>query len=113
MCRPAILAAFFVCVTCHDAFGQASTPEWRMAFTPSHRAAYEKEWTYSFPNQQSSRWVIALRYPPELAWSKEAVGKAELLTSDGWMPFKEVTEGSAEKRRMLIIDYEHNDPKLH
>jgi transglutaminase-like putative cysteine protease len=83
-----------------------------MVYTPSHRATYEKEWKYNFPDRRSTRWVIALRYPPQLAWNKDVVGKAELLTSAGWKPFKEVTEESKEKRRMLVIDYEHDDPKL-
>ena len=63
----------------------------------SHRATFEQQWTYTFPKHHSKRWVIALRYPPELAWSKDVQGKAELLTSTGWMPFKEVREGSPEK----------------
>src|SRR5271166_5996713 len=102
MLRPTLLTGLFVCVMCPNAFGQNAAPEWHMVYTPSHRATFEKEWKYSFPNQQSTRWFIALCYPPELAWSKNAVGKAELLTSDGWKPFKEVTEGSKEKRRMLV-----------
>src|SRR5262249_46024076 len=78
----------------------------------SHRATFEEQWEYTFPNLQSKRWIIALRYPPELAWSKDVEGKAELLTSKGWMPFKEITDGSKEQRRMLRIDYPHHDPKL-
>jgi transglutaminase-like putative cysteine protease len=112
MSRSALLAAVLVSVACVSAFGESESPEWHMVYTPSHRAVYEKEWKYSFPNHQSSRWVIALRYPPSLAWSKDVAGKAELLTNDGWKPFQEVTEGSDEKRRMVVIDYEHDDPKL-
>jgi hypothetical protein len=101
-----------MCFTSAYAQGQAATPQWQMLYAPSHRATYEKEWKYHFPDHHSKRWVIALRYPPQLAWSKDVVGKAELLTSAGWKPFKEVTEGSTEKRRMLVIDYQHDDPKL-
>ncbi len=83
-----------------------------MAYTPSHRATSTKEWTYSFPNLNSTQWLIALRYPPNVAWNKDVVCKAELLTSEGWKPFKEVTEGSPEKRRALVIRSGHDDPKL-
>lgn len=107
-----MLALIATCVVTAVAHAQSRSSEWRMVYTPSHRVTYQKEWKYSFPNQQSTHWVIALRYPPELGWSKDAVGKAELLTSDGWKPFQEVTEGSAEKRRMLIMDYPHTDPQL-
>lgn len=82
-----------------------------MVYTPSHRATSTKEWKYTFPNHQASRWRIALRYPPEVAWNKEVVCKAELLTSAGWKPFKELTEGSREKRRVLVIDSSRDDPK--
>ena len=91
----------------------ASGQHWTLEYTPSHRATFEQVWNYRFPNYQSTRWVIALRYPPELAWSQDVQGTAELLTSKGWKPFKEVREESPEKRRMLIMDYPHNDPKLH
>jgi transglutaminase-like putative cysteine protease len=107
-----LLTAVFVCWTAPHSFGQGAAPDWHLVYTASHRASYEKEWKYTFPDHRSTRWVIALRYPPQLAWSKDAAGKAELLTSAGWKPFKEVTEGSKEKRRMLVIDYEHDDPKL-
>lgn len=88
------------------------SPDWHMVYTPSHRATFEQQWTYTFAKGQSNRWFIALRYPPELAWSRDVQGKAELLTSAGWKPFKEVRDGSKEKRRMLVIDYAHDDPKL-
>jgi hypothetical protein len=87
-------------------------PAWHMVYTPSHRATFEQQWTYTFPKLHSRHWVIALRYPPELAWSRDVQGKAELLTRAGWKPFKEVKDGSKEKRRMLVIDYAHDDPKL-
>ena len=93
--------------------GLGQGPDWHMVYTPSHRATFEQQWTYLFPKLQSKRWIIALRYPPELAWSRDAQGKAELLTSAGWKPLKEVRDGSRENRRMLIIDYPHDDPKLH
>jgi transglutaminase-like putative cysteine protease len=112
MFRPALLTALLACVACPNVFGQSDAPEWHMVYTPSHRATYEKEWKYTFPDHQSTRWFIALRYPPKLAWSEDVVGKAELLTSAGWKPFKEVTEDSKEKRRMLVIDFDHDDPKL-
>jgi hypothetical protein len=83
-----------------------------MVYTPSHRATFQEEWKYSFPDQQSKRWFIALRYPPELAWSKGVAAKVELLTSSGWKPFKETFDESKEKRRMLVINYAHNDSKL-
>jgi hypothetical protein len=83
-----------------------------MVYTSNHRASYEQQWTYTFPGYQSTRWIIALRYPPELPWSRQAEGKAELLTSAGWKPFREARDGSREERRMLIIDYPHEDPKL-
>lgn len=87
--------------------------DWHMVYTPSHRATFEQTWAYTFPEaRQVGRWIIALRYPPELAWSRDAVGKAELRTSAGWTPFKEVREGSKERRRMLGIDVAHQDPKL-
>ncbi len=112
MSRSAVLAVVLVCVSLCNAFGQKALPDWHMVYTPSHRATYVKEWRYSFPKHEAARWVIALRYPPMLPWSRNVVGKAELLTSAGWKPFQEVTEGSGEKRRMLFIDYAHNDPKL-
>jgi transglutaminase-like putative cysteine protease len=111
MLRPTILAAGLVCLACPTAYGQRA-PTWHLVYTPSHRATFEQEWEYTFPNHQSNRWIIALRYPPELPWSKDVVAKAELLTSDGWKPFEEVTEGSKEKRRMLFLDHSHEDPKL-
>jgi transglutaminase-like putative cysteine protease len=110
--RAAFLNVVFVCVASSSGFGQKANPEWHMVYTPSHRATYVKEWTYRFPNHHSKRWIIALRYPPTLAWSRNVAGKAELLTSNGWKPFQEVTEGSREKRRMLVIDYNRDDPKL-
>jgi Transglutaminase-like superfamily len=93
-----------------SAFGQA---DWHMEYTPSHRASFEQTWTYSFPKHRSKHLFIALRYPPELAWSKDVQGKAELLTSAGWKEFKLVHEGSKEKRKMLVMDHPHDDPKLH
>jgi hypothetical protein len=112
MLRPAILTAILAGISGANAFGQGTVPKWHMVYTPSHRATFEEEWKYTFPDQQSKHWFIALRYPPELAWSKGVAAKAELLTSAGWKPFKEVIEGSKEKRRMLVIDYAHDDPKL-
>src|SRR5262249_61462399 len=83
-----------------------------MVYTPSHRATVEQEWTYSFPRLHSTHWVIVLRCPPELAWSRDAETKAELRTSAGWKPFKEVRDGSKERRRMFMIDHAHDDPML-
>ena len=112
MLRAALLSIALIGLIPAIEFGQSRTNEWHMVYTPSHRATYEKEWRYSFPNHHSTRWFIALRYPPQLAWSKDVRAKAELLTSTGWKPFEEVTELSKEHRRMLVIDYEHDDPKL-
>ena len=112
MSRPSLLTAHFVCVISPNTFGQKAVSEWHMVSTPSHRATYVKEWKYIFPNHQSKQWFIALRYPPELAWNKEVVARAELLTSGGWKLFKDVRERSQEKRRMLVIEYEDDDPKL-
>jgi hypothetical protein len=112
MYRRVFLAAFFIGAVIPNAFGQPAGPDWHMEYAPSHRATFEQQWTYVFPNQQSNHWIIALRNPPELAWSNDVQGKAELLTSKGWTPLKEVREGSPEKRRMLVIDHPHNDPKL-
>jgi Transglutaminase-like superfamily len=86
-------------------------PEWHLVYTPNHRAAFEEQWTYHFPNYNANHWTIALRYPPELLWSREAEGKAELLTSEGWRPFGEIRDQSRERRRMLII-HAQDDPKL-
>jgi hypothetical protein len=83
-----------------------------MVYKRSHRATFEQEWKYTFPNHKAKQWFIALRYPPELPWSREAVGKAELRTSAGWKPFRAVIDASPEKRRMLVIDYERDDPLL-
>lgn len=83
-----------------------------MVYTPSHRATSTKEWKFTFPNHRSTQWLIALRYPPNVDWNKDVVCKAELLTSAGWKPFKEVTEGSPEKRRMLIMQSGRDDPML-
>jgi transglutaminase-like putative cysteine protease len=111
MSRTSVAAAFIICIVRSSGVAQ-STPEWHMEYTQSHRATFEQEWKYTFPNHESTRWVIALRYPPELAWSKDVEGKAELLTAKGWVPFKEVRDGSPEHRRMLVIDHEHNGPML-
>jgi transglutaminase-like putative cysteine protease len=86
--------------------------QWALAYVPSHRATFEQEWTYTYPRYESTRWILALRYPPSLAWSKDVEGKAELLTSKGWVPFKKVSEESAEQRPMLFLDFPHDDPKL-
>jgi transglutaminase-like putative cysteine protease len=110
--RFAVLTIAFAGVACPGIYGQGVTPAWHLIYAPNHRATYEQQWTYTFPNHHSTRWIIALRYPPELAWSRQANGKAELLTSAGWKPFTEVRDGSHEERRMLTIDYPHNDPKL-
>ncbi len=112
MPRSALLIALVVCITCGTAPGQSGVRESHMVYARSHRATYSKEWKYNFPNHQATRWFLALRYPPKLAWSRDVVGKAELLTSAGWKPFQEVTEGGHEKRRMLVIDSAHDDPKL-
>ncbi len=74
--------------------------------------SYSKEWKYSFPKDKAKGWIVALRYPPTLAWSRDVSAKAELLTDSGWKPFKEVKEGSLEKRRMLFIDYDGDDLKV-
>jgi transglutaminase-like putative cysteine protease len=83
-----------------------------MVYTASHRATYQKEWQYSFPEHTSSRWFIALREPPELSWSRDVECTAELLTSEGWKLFERRQDGSPENRAMLIIDHSHNDAKL-
>ena len=83
-------------------------PNWHMEYTPSHRASFEEEWKYRFPKVQSREWVIAIRYPPELAWSKDVEGKAQIFTSNGWKELKEVQEGSSERRKMFIIDLPHD-----
>jgi transglutaminase-like putative cysteine protease len=107
-----ILATLFVAAISADARREPAAPDFHLVYTANHRATFEQVWKYTFPNHQSTRWVIALRYPPELAWSRDVHGKAELLTSSGWKPFNETHEGSAEKRRMLFINYPHNDPEL-
>jgi hypothetical protein len=112
MVRPALLAAVFVCLICPGSQGQPATPAWHLVYTPSHRATFAQEWKYTFAHHRSTRWVIALRYPPPLPWSKGVVARAELLTSAGWKPFREATDGSPEKRRLLVIDYPHDDPRL-
>jgi hypothetical protein len=112
MIRTEISALLFLGVVAPVAFGQTAAPDWHMEYTPTHRATFEQQWTYTFPKHQSDEWIIALRYPPELAWSKNVEGKAELLTAKGWVPFKEVVDGSPEKRRMLVIDHPHNGAKL-
>src|SRR5262249_60024151 len=71
MNRTAIMATLVVCFLGMNAFGQETSPEWHMEFVRSHRATFEQEWEYVFPNLQSIRWIIALRYPPELPWSKD------------------------------------------
>jgi transglutaminase-like putative cysteine protease len=112
MVRTGFIAIIFIGALCPNTRGQPVESAWHMEYLPSHRASFEQEWKYAFPNHQSHRWVIALRYPPELAWSKNVEGKAELLTSAGWIPFKEVREGSPENRRVLVINHPHDDPKL-
>jgi transglutaminase-like putative cysteine protease len=112
MFRIALLSIVMAGVAGSSVRGQGPVPAWHIVYTLNHRATYEQQWTYTFPNQHSTRWVIALRYPPELPWSRQAEGKAELLTSSGYTPFTEVRDGSPEDRRMLIIDYPHDDPKL-
>jgi transglutaminase-like putative cysteine protease len=113
MFRVAILSAVCICTIEPGASGQESDPTWHMVYTRSHRATFEQEWKYVFPNHKSNQWFIALRYPPELAWSRDVVGKAELRTSTGWKPFREVVEESRAHRRMLVIDYPGEDPLLH
>jgi len=112
MFRIGVLTALVVCAVRPGAFGQGVNPAWHIVYTRSHRATFEQEWKYTFRNQKSRHWFIALRYPPELPWSREAVGKAELRTSTGWIPFTEVIDESRERRRMLAIDYAHDDPLL-
>jgi len=112
MFRLAILSSIFAFACGTSAFAQHGDRDWHMVYTRSHRATFEQEWKYAFPEHKSKRWIIALRYPPELAWSREAIGKAELRTSEGWKPFREVLDGSKEKRRMLFIDYDRDDPLL-
>jgi Transglutaminase-like superfamily len=94
------------------AFGQKADSDWHMAYTRSHRATFEQEWKYTFPKHHSKRWFIALRYAPELPWSRQAVSKAELRTSHGWIPFRETVEEGREHRRMLVIDHPADDPLL-
>ena len=101
-----------VCFLLSGPVSAQGTPDWHLVYTPSHRATFEQQWKYTFPKHQSTEWFIALRYPPRLAWSTDVEGNAELLTSAGWKPFKEVTEESKEKRRMLVIDSPRDDPKL-
>jgi len=107
-----VAIALVVCSAGPAAFGQVAEPAWHMVYTRSHRATFEQEWKYTFPNHKSRHWFIALRYPPELAWSRDVVGKAELRTSAGWKPFREVLDESRERRRMLVIDHPHDDPLL-
>jgi hypothetical protein len=112
MCRSRLFAIVLAGFACVSTRGQDDTPAWHMVYTRNHRATFEQTWTYHFPNHFSTRWIMALRYPPELAWSRDVEGKAELLTSAGWRPFAEVREAGRERRRMLVIDHPHNDPKL-
>jgi hypothetical protein len=112
MLRIAAVTTVFVCVLQPFAFGQQADSDWHMVYTRSHRATFEQEWRYTFPKHRSRQWFIALRYPPELAWSREAAGKAELQTSAGWVPFREVVEEGRERRRMLVIDLARDDPLL-
>jgi hypothetical protein len=95
-----------------SAFADKADADWHMVYTRSHRATFEQEWHYNFPKHRSRQWFIALRYPPDLPWSREAVGKAELRTSGGWVPFREVVEEGRERRRMLVIDHGGEDPLL-
>jgi transglutaminase-like putative cysteine protease len=111
MSRIASAASVLICIIHSTTFAQPA-PEWHMEYAPSHRATFEQEWKYTFPEHESNRWIIALRYPPELAWSKDVQGKAELLTAKGWIPFKEVRDDSPEHRRMLVVDHPHNGPLL-
>jgi hypothetical protein len=112
MPRMAICTTILLLAVRLAAFGQKADVERRMVYTPSHRATYEQQWKFTFPKHKSKRWIIALRYPPELPWSRDAVGEAELRTSAGWKPFREVVDKSKERRRMLLIDYAHDDPML-
>jgi hypothetical protein len=107
-----VLSVGLLCLQPAGAFAQSEGPGWHLVYTRSHRASFVQEWKYSFPSHQSARWIIAVRYPPELAWSRDVTAKAELLTSSGWKPLSLVTEGSAERRRMFVIDYPHKDPML-
>ena len=94
MIRIAFLSSSLVVAVQSVAVGQDVKSGWHMVYTRSHRATFEQEWKYTFPNHRSKRWIIALRYPPELPWSREAVGKAELHTSAGWIPFRKVIDES-------------------
>ena len=51
-----------------------------MVYTRSHRTTFEQEWKYTFPKHKSKQWFMATRDAPELPWSRDAVGKAELRT---------------------------------
>jgi hypothetical protein len=110
--RTAFWAVLVIGALCPNTRGQPAKANWHMEYVPSHRATFEQEWKYAFPNHLSTQWFIALRYPPELPWSKDVEGKAELLTRTGWIPFHEVREGGPEHRRMLVIDHPHNGPQL-
>jgi hypothetical protein len=112
MVRAAALTALLLCGLCHRGLGQEAPQGWHMVYTRSHRATFEQEWKYTFPKHRSKQWFIALRDAPELPWSREAVGKAELRTSAGWKPFREVVEEGRERRRMLVIDDARDDPLL-
>ena len=112
MRRAAVLTVALVAWLSPRAFGQKGDSDWHMVYTRSHRATFEQEWKYTFPKHHSKQWFIALRYPPDLPWSREAVGKAELRTSGGWIPFREVVEEGREHRRMLVIDHAGDDPAL-
>ncbi len=112
MFRTAAATTVLVCVLGLSAVGQESDAGWHMVYTRSHRATFEQEWRYTFPKHRSKQWFIAIRYPPELAWSRDAIGKAELRTSAGWKPFRETVDESREHRRMLVIDYARDDPLL-
>jgi hypothetical protein len=112
MFRIAVLAAIVLFAIGPGASGQEGEPGWHMVYTRSHRATFEQEWKYHFPNHKSTEWFIALRYPPQLRWSRDVVAKAELHTSTGWQPLREVIEEGGERRRMLVMHHAGDDPLL-
>ncbi len=112
MFRIAALSVVFFTSLCRCAWGQPGAEGWHMVYTRSHRATFEQEWKYTFPQHRAKQWFVALRDAPELPWSREAVGKAELRTSAGWKPFRQVFEEGREGRRMLVIDVARDDPLL-
>jgi hypothetical protein len=81
--RIATMTVVLVWLAALSSSGQSVAPEWSMAYTRSHPAEFEQQWTYHFPTHQSTRWIIALRDPPELPWSRDVHCTAEPQTSQG------------------------------